>query len=203
MPRKRYATNEALLQAVITDLEQEDHASHRRAVLALLSQGPLRCHETLRRELEQPAVEHWDDGLVRGDSLVRAELLAFLRELVRLKDSGLSGHGIWITGPIRFFAFFTSRAGHRLTPGAEGPMRDVVVQQLLLLLQSVGLRNVRACAAADCPHLYVKTYRREFCSVRCQKRIQARALRQKARLAAEHAHEAAPTRRRRHTKGSN
>ena len=54
--------------------------------------------------------------------------------------------------------------------------RDLVVLQLVLLLHTVGLHNIRFCAAPDCPgpHLFVKSYRREFCSVRCQKRTLAR-----------------------------
>ena len=52
--------------------------------------------------------------------------------------------------------------------------------QTVLLLHEVGLANVLECAAPDCQRLLVKVYRREFCSVQCQKRINARKQRQTA-----------------------
>jgi hypothetical protein len=196
MPRKRHPSPEALLQSVISDLEDDYPPTYRRAVLALLSQGPLLCSDTFRRELEQPATEQWDVGVVRSDSIVRAELLAFLRDLVRKDGTGLTGYGISMGGPIKFVA---RAVGGRVTYEADGPMRDVVVQQMLMLLQSVGLRNVRKCAADDCEHLYVKTYRRRFHAVRCQKRILARKLRQEEH---EEREQRARAKRRRITKGT-
>ena len=55
-------------------------------------------------------------------------------------------------------------------------VRNVVVLQLVMLLNEVGLHNVRVCGA--CPRLFVKTYRREFCSVQCQQRKYKRIKRQ-------------------------
>jgi CGNR zinc finger len=173
MPSKRYALPEVLLQRVIRSLEQSDrenHRSHRAAVLALLSEGPLMCSETLLREIESP-----DPGV----SLIRAELIAFLRQTVRLADQGgLFGYPISLA-EVRLFA---TAAGRRVIGAAEGSVRDMAVLQLFLLMQSVGLRNVRMCGAAEpggCQRIFVKTYRRTFCSMRCQKRAQARRLRRK------------------------
>jgi hypothetical protein len=55
------------------------------------------------------------------------------------------------------------------------------VLQLVMLLDRVGLSAVRRCGAADCRRLFVKTYRREFCSERCQKRAHKRKVRQEER----------------------
>ena len=163
---------------MIAGLENESPTTYRGAVLALLSGGPLLCPETLLKELQQPAGEQWDAGVMRGDSLVRAELLAFLRQTVRNENTGAVGYGISINGSVQFSAI---AAGRRVTCFAEGAMRDVVVLQMLLLLDRVGLSNVRLCSVGDCQRLFVKTYRREFCSARCQQRDYKRKLRQRTR----------------------
>jgi hypothetical protein len=193
--RKRDTSPEALLQTVITGLENDYPPTYRGAVLALLAQGPLLCPETLLKELEQPAGEQWDVGVVRGDSLARAELLAFLRQTVRNENTGAVGYGIAITSPVTFSA---TAAGRRVTCGAAGAMRDVAILQLLLLLDRVGLSNVRICGVGDCQRLFVKTYRREFCSARCQQRDYKRRLRQRRR---EQQEQQTRSRRRRNTKG--
>jgi hypothetical protein len=199
MPRKQDTPPETLLQLVITDLEDDRPSRHRGAVLALLSEGPLLCPATLLKELEQPAEEQFDVGVVRGDALVRAELLAFLRQTVRNEDTGAVGYGISINSPMTFSA---SAAGRRVTCAAESKMRDVVVLQMLLLLDRVGLSNVHICGAAEpggCQHLFVKTYRREFCSTKCQQRHYKREIRQQKRDEKERQVRA---RRRRITKGT-
>jgi hypothetical protein len=56
-----------------------------------------------------------------------------------------------------------------------------VLLQLVLLLHTVGLRNVWKCSAPDCARLFIKTYRRAFCSPRCQKRAYMRTTWQAAR----------------------
>jgi hypothetical protein len=134
--------------------------------------------------------------VVRGDSLVRAELLAFLRQTVRNEGTGAVGNGISITNPITFSATAT---GRRVTYAAQGRMRDIAILQLVLLLDHVGLSNVRRCGVGDCHRLFVKTYRREFCSVRCQARDYKRKLRQRMR---EQQEQQTRARRRRNTKGT-
>ncbi len=189
---------EALLQRVITGLEDDRPSRHRGAVLALLSEGPLLCSDTFRKELEQPAVEHWDGGVVRGDAVVRAELLAFLRQTVRNEGTGAVGYGISIHQTITFSAIAT---GRRVTCAAEGRMRDVTIVQLLLLLDRVGLSNIRLCKVGNCHRLFVKTYRREFCSVRCQQRENKRQQRENKRIR-EQQEQQIRARRRRITKGT-
>ena len=196
MARKRDTPPETLLQRVIANLENDSPSTHRDAVLALLREGPLLCPETLRSELQQPAGVQVDGGVLSGDSLVRAELLAFLRQTVRYEDTGVRGYGISIRGPVTFSA---SAAGRRVTLGAEGSMRDVVVLQMQMLLDRVGLSNVRMCGVGDCQRLFVKTYRREFCSARCQQRDYKRKIRQRKRDQQEQQIRA---RRRRITKGT-
>jgi hypothetical protein len=181
---------EVLLQRVIRDLEQSDrpnHPSHRNAVLALLSEGPLLCGEALLREIDHP-----DPGV----SLVRAELIQFLRTTVRLEGQGESL--IWLDGPVALVAM--ALGGGRVQGGAKGTLRAMAVLQMFLLMQQLGLRNIRTCGAAEpggCQRLFVKAYRREFCSARCQQRDYKRKLRQRQRELKEQ-----QTRRRRITKGT-
>jgi hypothetical protein len=174
MARKRYTVPETVLRRVIEGLEDEDLAKNRAAIELLLTEGPLDATETLRREREQPETFPLDEGVILEVDLVRAELLALLRQIVRLRDSTDRGYGITLQGPTRLFA---QAVGHDVHFAPEGRTRDVVILQLVLLVQAVGLRNVRKCEATDCARLYVKTYRREFCSSRCQKRTQMRAYR--------------------------
>lgn len=192
MPRKRHSTSEALLQAVITGLEDDYRPTYRRAVLALLGEGPLLCRDALLKEIQQPATEAWDEGSMYMDSIVRAELLAFLRGLVRRE--GFSER----IGLLRAVTFSAHLVGGHVEVAPDGAMRDLVVLQFVLLLDRVGLHNIRKCAADDCDHLYVKTYRRRFHSVRCQKRILARKRRQKEH---EEQEQKARAKRRRITKG--
>ena len=196
MTRKRDTSPEGLLQRVITDLENDDPEAHRDAVLGLLCQGPLLCSETFIKEFKQPAVEDWDVGVVRADAVVGAELLAFLRQTVRNEGTGAVGYGISTNHSMTFSAVATRR---RVTCRAEGAMRDVAILQLVLLLDRVGLSNLRICGVEDCQRLFVKTYRREFCSVRCQQRDYKRRLRQRTR---EQKEQQTRARRRRVTKGT-
>lgn len=192
MPRKRHATSEALLQEVIAGLEDDYRPKYRGAVLALLSQGPFLCGDALLKEIQQPATEACDEGFLYMDSLVRAELLAFLRNLVRRE--GFTER----IGLCRAVNFSAHLVGGHVEIAPDGDMRDLAVLQFVLLLDRVGLRNIRKCAAEDCDHLYVKTYRRRFHSVRCQKRILARKRRQEEH---EEQEQKARAKRRRITKG--
>ncbi len=98
---------------------------------------------------------------------VRAELLAFLRGLVRTQSFG----GSQSIGTEGLFNFTARLARGRVALGADGKhTRDLIVLQVVLLALHVGLPNVRKCGAPDCDHLFVKRYRREYCSVACQKR---------------------------------
>ena len=184
MPRKGNAPRagrrpiqapDVTLRRVIEALERN---LPRDAVLMLLEQGPWDCRTTLNEERQHPAIEHWDAGDVPATAIVGPELLAFLRSLVRLRGTTSSGYGIWVDG---FKLLATAEGDHRarvcLAP--QGAMRTAAILQFGLLLEAVGIANVQPCSAPDCPRLYVKTYRREFCSVRCQKRTYMRQKRAK------------------------
>lgn len=187
MKRKRYTDPEAVLNATIAALEVDDGPlqgrvagevawgllrSYRQALLDLLSMGPLLCVETWLRETAHP-----DGSLTPEVTLnLRADLLLLLRNTVRGGPSVSMS-----TSPSRLsFAARLTDTG-RVTIAAEGTARDLIIVQFVMLLQQVGLANVRMCLAPDCGRVFVKTYRREFCSVQCQKRVNARTQRQKAR----------------------
>ncbi len=168
-------TPEALLQQVVTDLEsgleRDEPPRVRGAVLALLARGPLLCSDALRQELDHPSPDI---------AVIGAELVAFLREVVRLRGATIvpSGYGIGLKGRMHFFAPATDA---RVTLVAAGSLRDVAVLQLVLLLDQVGLHNIQFCPSPGCPKLFIKSYRRLFCSLRCQQREMKRRSRQKAR----------------------
>ena len=105
-------------------------------------------------------------------SLIRAELLQLFRSTVRMGRSGGPSSGIGFNKPVSFTARLANDA--RVTLGVDGDTRAVAILQAVLLLHEVGLANVHKCSAPDCNRLYVKVYRRKFCSVQCQKRINTR-----------------------------
>ena len=188
MTRKRDTQPETLLATVIRALERGDYQSGREAVRSLLAHGPLLAFETLSKELKREPPFPSEEVSRTVD-----ELLAFLRSIVGTQGQRLS-HGISlnevtftattsaVAGPSRATRVSSFQTRHHVVCVASGSTRDLAVLQFVLLIRMVGLGNVQVCAAApECPRLFVKTYRREFCSVTCQKRVQKRKLRQQER----------------------
>jgi hypothetical protein len=169
MPRKHHTSDEALLQAVIEDLESDSPKRHEAAVRALLAHGPLRC-----LGVQPDALRH------QTATELRDELLAFLRRVVRHSTERPEGVGE-VLEVQEGFALTAHPVAGQVVVGIYGTRRTVACLQLVLLLERVGLAHVRLCGVDDCPRLFVKTYRREFCSVRCQKRHYMRTLRAKER----------------------
>jgi hypothetical protein len=172
--RKRH-TAEILLSLIVRaiDREQFDLARFQRAVIALLTDGPIRARQTLAGipllyKANQAAY-------IEELSLARAEMLAFLESVVRLRTHGEIPTRISTYEMLNFAA---TAAGSAVTCEVTGSVRDVAVLELVLLLQEVGLGQLQRCGAPDCPRLFVKTYRREFCSIKCQKRVYMRVKRQ-------------------------
>jgi hypothetical protein len=151
----------------------------------LLVAGPYLCAHLLQREREQPDPEI---------SLIRAELVAFLREAVRLRGSDGFGYGIGLTGPVSFGGKPT-KVGVLVAITAS--LRDAAILQLLALLEQVGLNQVRRCAAPDCDRLFVKHYRQTFHSLRCQQREIKRRKRDRDRERDDRERDAQQTRARR------
>lgn len=168
--------NDAVLAAVIELLERDDSRSPRRVVIELLNKGPLFCTDAflgiMNGTINDESLE------VNGFINIRAELLQFIRSTVREQ-----GKGQWSTGlPLRrSVTFSASSVGDTVACHADGHVRDLAVLQLVMLLQQVGLDKVRVCPDPDCPRLFVKRYRKAYCSVRCQKRLLARKERAAAR----------------------
>lgn len=189
MPSKRHSgitKQEALLSRVVSALESDDGAlereaearsvvaAYRTALRDLLSQGPLLCSEAVLRELESRT------QLTPPDVInLRAELLQFVRSAVRGGQVSRPSSPVTTAAQVSFDVQWATRSPAVI--GANGTTRDLVVVQFVLLIQEVGLHSVRECSATDCRRLYVKVYRREFCSPRCQKRINTRKQRQHAR----------------------
>jgi len=159
------------LRDIVTGLTSSKPAENRAAVRGLLTAGPLFCSDPLMRLLNDPSFEY---------ELVSAELLQFLRTTVRLQGTGISSDGI---GTYRHLTFSTHAVPKKgvviFVDGRD--VRDVIVLQLVLLVQSAGIENLKFCQAPECQRLFVKTYRRKFCSKLCQKRVNEREQRAKAR----------------------
>lgn len=168
--RKRSA--ETLAQ-VIQGLEQGTTKGARSAVLALLSGGPLFCSDALLNEITEDGRPLGNDEL----ALIGAELTAFLRAVVREQAQGRFSGALSVYRPVTFAA---NLAGTEVACAVDGPTRELAVLQLIMLLERVEMKSVRVCPG--CPRLFVKTYRRKFCSVRCQKRIYAREHSEEGRL---------------------
>jgi hypothetical protein len=166
MQRKRYTNPEQLLQRVVLRLEDEGERGHREALQALLAEGPLLCSDALLTTLQKRDVAPWAE--------IRVEVLAFLRTLIREAQYGRPSSELGIYGSVTFTGLGGSG---RTVRAAEGSVRDLLVLQLVMLLHEVGIGQVRTCAAFDCQRLFVKTYRRNFCSTRCQKRTHTAAMR--------------------------
>jgi hypothetical protein len=173
MARKRDISPDKALQRVITALETSDtlnDPSHHDAIRSLVLGGPFVVNATYRAALARPHPEV---------SLWRAELVQYLRTLVQTHDhrqvmgtlltNDQPGSGsLTTTGPFRFSATLVN--GRVSSTVDSQSIRDVAILNLHYRLLEVGLRNIRRCADPKCRRLFVKTYRREFCSVTCQAR---------------------------------
>lgn len=203
--RKRHSgitPAEATLGRVIRALDADDSERDTAATVAmlqtwhaaftdLLTNGPLRCDEAIARERQMTAAPA---ETVLERSTLRAELLQLLRSAVRGRLAGQESSPITITEPVAFRVRLEDADEWLEVPGfgrasiaAEGDTRSLIILQLLLLLQEVGIGNVHECSAPDCRRLYVKVYRREFCGERCQKRINTRKQRANAKAKRERA----------------
>ena len=63
------------------------------------------------------------------------------------------------------------RVGSRVILMVTGEPLDVALYLTAALLERVGTDRLRLCKAPDCGRLFVKIGRREFCSLRCQRRV--------------------------------
>jgi endogenous inhibitor of DNA gyrase (YacG/DUF329 family) len=61
--------------------------------------------------------------------------------------------------------------GVHLSTGSDS-VRDLVLYRLLRLLERVGTDKLQACG--ECQRLFIKVTRKEFCSTRCQGRVNMR-----------------------------
>ena len=150
------------------------------AMLGLVTRGPMEFHRVRLPAGENP------DWLTDVAARVGPELERFARDLVLWQaDAGLDddtfgfGTEIDVRAPLKFVAQVSGGSVRLAVTRAD--LRDFIVLQFLLLLQDVGVRNVRECRAPECARLFVKTYRREFCSPQCQKRVYARKMRGRQR----------------------
>lgn len=207
---KRQDTPEHLLHRVIGDLERSDepgHASHHRAIRALLTEGPLLVPEWIYEDRDFP------DRLTA--SAWRAELIAFLRSIVSrvegrralkqlhesvgvpVDESARQMAALPLRGRFTYDVVVTTSGDVRRKVESTDNPEAVVSEQLLRLLELVGVRgNLRSCEASDCRHIFARSYGQRFCSLTCQDRTNKRKHRQQAAEKARQEQQARARRRR-------
>ena len=149
MRRKRHAYPAQVLADLITALEVSDAPvaaggpnamkvlrGYHTALLDVLSRGPVSCIDAWLRESAHP------NGTLTPDEtlLLRAELLQLFRSAVRQGESGQPSSTIWLHAgrPIAVTARVVE--GGRVNLALDGPeARELILLQVLLLLQEVGL----------------------------------------------------------------
>jgi hypothetical protein len=150
--RKRDASPQTLLRHLLDTIEDDAPKPYTDALNALIERGPLVCRTA--------------DATWAPES--RAVVLAFLKSVVGDGRFDRESSGIGTYGSMTFRGQLLDDG--RVICSVDGGAADLVVLQLIVLLQLVGLRNVRVCAAPDCKRLFVKRYRQTYCSTRCQSR---------------------------------
>jgi hypothetical protein len=173
MTSKRDTKNPAdVLHRVIEGLEAAPSPQNDLTVIAeLVSHGPFVCPGGLT------------DAVARFAEHVNTceELRRFVRVLVQARDSGqFEGHlSTAVAAPVTFSAL-TEKHG-RVRIAATGHVRDQTVLQLILLIDQVGLSQIRQCPAPNCPRIFVKRHRSKFCSKTCQRRDEVQRRRSRER----------------------
>jgi hypothetical protein len=154
------------VREVIALLEQSDTSSHRRALWKVLTHGPFYCAPAALDQVETGPAEMVDH--------IAAVLLRYTRNAVEVEPAHLEP--IDLTG----VQLSTIRIAQEALSFTDGPLKGLAAVNWTNLLHMVGLRDIRRCGASDCPHLFVKIHRRNFCSERCQKRVYKRREREDA-----------------------
>jgi CGNR zinc finger len=159
---------DAGLAHVIERLEKEEARENSLGLSLLALAGPLYLDGAYR------VIQSLSDDDIRR---IRGELLTFLRGIVRAASKNSFASPMHVTGDVSVGLEPSGKAVSLV----RGQLRDQLLMQLIVKLHQVGLRSVRGCGAPDCSRLFVKRYRREYCSARCQKRINTRTNRQRER----------------------
>ena len=73
------------------------------------------------------------------------------------------------------FVLTRDEAGVRVW--VHGSPLDRFLYQVVRVMETGGAEKLSACAAADCPRLFLKVTKKIFCSTRCQSRTYMRRLR--------------------------
>jgi len=156
----------ALAGELVTLLDdQDDPRSHRLALWKLLTNGPAYADVSDVKQLSDAEVQN-----------IAHALRDYLRSAVRSDFRNQA----WLD-----FTGVRVKTERSLDDAAlssmEGPILGRASANLWLLMHLVGFRAFWECAAPDCSRIFVKRYRREFCSQRCEKRTYKRRTRQDAR----------------------
>jgi len=143
----------ALARKVVTLLEEHtDPLSHRRAIFNLIANGP--CYgdgDEVKRlsDAEVATIAHALQGYLRGA----------VRHTIPRASIDLSGVRV-----------HTLRILDGASSFMDGPVLGQAVLALTLTLHLAGFKNLWRCKAPDCPHIFVKTHKQEYCSGKCQRR---------------------------------
>lgn len=173
---------DTLLAEVLSALGSDDPRARWHACVSLVARGPLIASAALA-DLLNRKLDSERPALAPADAFnICAELLQFIRRLLQQHNQGRWSEGIEIYGR---FTYSALAAGPKVAIAIEGDLRAVIVQQFVSLLQEVGVANVRRCAAPDCPNVFVRFHKREYCSRVCARRVYMRTRRENERQARE------------------
>jgi len=174
MGRKRNKP-EVLLGRLIGYLEESPEAAGsregRRILLEMIEDGPDVAIGDMRCEVLGTAPEEIHPWSAAACVRVQRELREYVRALVKLTDDESGGFVPELR--VRLLSRGATTVNGDVFLTVDGRARDVLYHQVLGLLHQVGIRRISECRAG-CGRIFVKAWRREFCSRQCQARIYMR-----------------------------
>jgi hypothetical protein len=114
------------------------------------------------------AISCWRPSQVE---MFRSEAIELLKALV--SDSRADRGSKLQAIQIRNLELSPAPAGNTVALILDGPARDVLWFQVLDVLRTVGIENIRPCRF--CERIFVKSGKRDYCSSKCAQNFRARA----------------------------
>lgn len=147
---------------------------------------PAAIHRDLQRLLTDicaagPYVAFFETGPSTSEiATLQRRLRTFFRDVVTRRDND-EGAGIIPELRLASLAFGVRPIRHDLLLTVDGAASDVLVFQVLTVLRIAGLERLRRCESTTvrptvsvCDRIFARKGRGEYCSVKCQKRMQMR-----------------------------
>lgn len=140
----------------------------RQILLEVIEHGPDIAIGDMRHEVLGSAPEEIHPWSASACVRAQRELREYIRALVKLTE-GESGEFVPELR-VRLLSRGATTVNGDVFLTVDGRARDVLYHQVLGLLYQVGIERICECRAG-CGRIFVKAWRREFCSRQCQARI--------------------------------